>query len=106
MFRTFVCAMLALALFTFTVLAKEYKGQCTAIDTDGKTLTVKVGDKEEKIKFDDKTSFTNAKSGKAIEADMLSKMSKQLNKQPREVTVETNDTTGVATKVSIAGGKK
>lgn len=98
MVRSFLCALFVLALCTVSVLAKEYKGQATKLDNDKKEIMVKVGDKEETIKFDDKTEFTF--NGRLIKEKGLRSVAQALTMTPRNVTVETNDK-NIAVKVAI-----
>lgn len=87
MFRTFACAALFIAICTLTVLAKEYKGAVTKIDTASKTITVKVDGADKVFAYGDDTSFVTSK-GKAMSGEMLTKFAEKLKKNTPPVTIE------------------
>ncbi len=114
MFRK-VFAALALVLVVACVSAKEYKGTVTKIDTEKKTLTVKVDDAEKTFVYTDSTEFTGGKGGKSIPADGLSKLADRVASKARPATVVTEEKDGkevlkdgnpVASKVQLAGRGK
>jgi len=107
-------ALLALALVVACVSAKEYKGTVTKIDTDKKTVTVKIDDADKTIAYTDKTEFVRGK-GKAIPQENLSKLAEKLGDKGFAATITTDEKDGkevvtdgnpVATKISFAGKKQ
>jgi hypothetical protein len=113
MLRKFT-AVFALALVVACVSAKEYKGTATKLDSDKKTVTIKVDDKETTITFSDKTEFFRGTD--AIPQDFLSKVAKRVNSKgvPNAVIVTDEkdgkevlkDGNPVATKVTFPGKAK
>jgi hypothetical protein len=112
MFRK-ITAVLALALVVACVSAKEYKGTATKLDTDKKTVTIKVDDKETTIGYSDKTEFFRGTD--AVAQENLGKAAKRANskgipgiiiltdeKDGKEVLKDGNP---VATKVTFPGKK-
>lgn len=110
MIRAFAGAALIVAICTLTVLAKEYKGAVSKIDTAAKTITVKVDGADKVFAYGDDTSFINAK-GKALSGEMLTKFAEKL-KKAAPATIESAEKDGkevakdgnpVAAKVTFGG---
>jgi hypothetical protein len=112
MFRAFACTVLAAAVFTLTLLAKEYKGEVSKIDSTAKTITVKVDGADKVFSFSDDTAFARGK--KALDAAGLAKVAEAVAKKPAEATIESAEKDGkevvkdgnaVAAKVTFKGKK-
>jgi hypothetical protein len=91
MYRTLVCAGLALFLCAVTVTAKEYKG--TIVKIDGDVVKVKVGDEEKTFVFGDKTAIVNAKD-EAVEKEKLAKRVEKAGDKGVGCTIDTEEKDG------------
>lgn len=103
MFRTFVCALLAVILCTVVVVAKEVTAK--AKKCDGKTLCIVVDGKEVELKITDKTQWLSGK-GEAMKDKQKDGLTKAISdgKEP-ELTVDYDE--GSKEVKSIKGkGKK
>jgi hypothetical protein len=110
-----LAALFALAICVNCVSAKEYKGTATKIDTDKKTVTVKIDDTEKTFSYSDSTEFVRGKN-KAVAQSDLSKLSTQISAKGVAVTITTDEKDGkevmdkdgnlTLTKVTIGGGKR
>jgi hypothetical protein len=115
MLRKLVCAAVVVLLCTFTLLAKEYQGRVTNLDTDKHTLTVKVGDEEKTFVYTDKTTFTGKKGNDIPQEKLAGFAEKVISKKGASATIVTEETDGkevlkdgkaVVSKVTFKGGKK
>jgi hypothetical protein len=107
-------ALLALVFVVACVSAKEYKGSITKLDTEKKTMTVKVGDEEKTFAYTDTTEFVAGKKG-ALDHEKLKGFAEKLSEKARPATVETTEKDGkeemkdghaVVSKVTLTRGKK
>lgn len=102
MFRTLLCVVFALAVFTLGALADEYKGKIKSVDGDKGTLTVTIGDKDQTFNVPATAKIT---AGKKDIADGLK--AKQFNKAiGAEVTVITEKKDGKETVSEIKLNRK
>ncbi len=104
MYRTIVCAALALVMFTVVAFAKEVTGK--AKKCDAKTLCLTVDGKDVELKLTDKTQWLNAK-GDALKDKQKEKLTEGISsgKMP-EMTVDYDDATKEVKSVKVKGGKK
>jgi hypothetical protein len=89
-----LAAIVALVFLVACVSAKEYKGAVTKIDSDKKTVTVKVGSDEKTFAYSDASEFVGPKG--AIPHDKLGKFAAQLTgaKGGVPATIETQEKDG------------
>jgi hypothetical protein len=85
-----ITALLAVALLVACVSAKEYKGSITKIDTDKKTVTIKVDDKDKTFSYTDKTEFVGGKG--PISQENFAKFAGKV--AGRNATIETDEKDG------------
>jgi hypothetical protein len=104
MFRRVLSAALVALFCVGLAFAAEYKGTLTAIDTDAKTIKVKIEDQEKTFKYDDKTEFVQGK--KTVETDKLKDLKIGKKGRPVEFTTTGEGDKEVASKVTLKGGKK
>jgi len=90
MFRTFACAALVVAVCTLTVLAKEYKGAISKVDTAAMTITVKVDGADKVFAYGVDTSFIGA-NGKAMSGKALTKFAEKVGTKPAAATIESTE---------------
>jgi hypothetical protein len=107
--------VLALTLLASLASAKEHKGTATKLDSEKKTITIKVDDVDQTFAYSDTTEFVRA-NGKVIDQTALIKLAGRFggDKAP-QVSITTEEKDGkevmkdgnaVATKVAVGGGKK
>lgn len=104
MYRTVVCAVLALALCTVVAFAKEVTGK--AKKCDAKTLCITVDGKDVELKLTDKTQWLSGK-GDPLKDKAKDKLTENITggKAP-EVTVDYDEGTKEVKSVKVKGGKK
>jgi hypothetical protein len=90
MLRALTCAATLVLLCAVTLLAKEYEGTVTKLDTEKNVVTVKIGDNEKTFAYTDSTEFINAK-GKAIKSEKLGKLAEKLANKAQDATLVTSE---------------
>jgi hypothetical protein len=86
-------AVVALIVLVACVSAKEYKGNITKINTDKKTVTVKIDDADKTFSYTDKTEFVGRK-GNTIPQDNLSKLADKIGERSAPATLTTDEKDG------------
>jgi len=112
--RRLAAALTLLALCSGVALAEEIKGTLLKLDLEGKTVTVKVGDDEKKIKINDKTEIGRVKDDKftAVPSDKLPDLARLVDVAAKgrgilvEVTTEGEGDKKVGTKIVLKGSGK
>jgi hypothetical protein len=90
MLRALTCAFTVVLLFAVTVLAKQYDGTITKIDTDKNIITVKIGDDTKTFVYTDSTEFLSSKD-KAISKERLGKLAEKLGDKGRPAILNTSE---------------
>jgi len=111
MFRSLVLGLAALALVVGGIVAEEYKGKLTKLDTSSKKLTVETKDGEKTFSFSDLKIERKGKDGnEAVDLEKASKMVEKAGAAGKSpyVTVVTKKEGDkeVATEIKMGGGKK
>jgi hypothetical protein len=102
MLRTLGCTALALVFCVVALNAKEYKNvKVKKIDTDKKTITVTIDDKDQTFTYNDKTTFLRGKE-KEIKQEALTKMAERINEKGGKASFVTVEKDGKEVK---EGGK-
>jgi len=110
--KLFGVLAVALVLCLGAVLADEFMGQVTKIDTKAMKITVSVDGKDKEVSYNKETSFMRAgrKGGdptKITADDIQTALDKAKDNPKAKVNakVKTNDK-GVATEVQLGGGRR
>jgi hypothetical protein len=105
---TVTAGVVALAVVIVPVLAEELMGTITAVDVDGKKLTVveKGTDKEVMIKTTDDTEYVTGKGTSKIDLEKLSKgLAKAKDAGKKGINVTVTHEKGTASKIATAKKK-
>ena len=101
--------VVALAVIAGPVIADELMGVITAVDAEGKKVTVveKGTDKEIKVTVNDDTEYVTPKGSSKIDLEKLSRnIEKAKEKGKQGVRVTVTHEKGVASKITAAAKKK